>query len=440
MKRSFVNLIATVLLLGISWLVPHSVFSVKLETPGSAESASVPHTPSVDTSTVPPAPTAETPTGQLPAVTEAAGPQRDPLGELYFTVSGFEQPTHLARLPGSCVVGKIECPTAETVFTPFDVAEMVGGLIWSPDGKTALALTHAPDDLNKGMTKEELEQLEKTSREDYRVLPSVLYLFDAETGEWSELYRLENKFITSPFWSRDGQWIAFQVRNSPWVMHPILGDDGIYVIHSDGTGAQQLNNKEAVILGWIGSSILYQSFENTRAFPNPYQVEMLGLDGLVKMLFASERAAYYHLSPEGSIFVVADAHVENQATPLKAVDLLALDGNSIHSFGVYGNTYSSIWPVVWSPDGLQVAYCNLAKVYLAMRDGEPRQIFEAENPYGEPRVWNILFSPDSKYLLIEAYDGMPYATSISLEDGQENRLAWAGMDSDDQTHNLTWRP
>lgn len=113
MKRSLFNLISSLLLLGLGWLVPHSVFSVNLETaPTSAPALSADASPTL-------LPATETALEAAPVSIDLPAPQSDPYGEVYFTIvtpkeyvppaeppAGVDESTaRLARLPGSCVVG-----------------------------------------------------------------------------------------------------------------------------------------------------------------------------------------------------------------------------------------------------------------------------------------------------------------------------------------------
>jgi hypothetical protein len=438
MKRSLVSLIFSALLLGLGWLIPHSLFSVTLETPTAtpAPTQASTSTPLPFDLTLP-APLADA------TATSTPFPMRDPLGELYFTLVGSAQGPRLVRLPGSCVVGQTPCPAPETVHTPFNTQEIFSnvpeGLAWSQDGRWGVLVTHPEDELSRGRTKEELDQLQTQAPADFQIATSTIYLLDADNDTWSEIYHADRKYIYPPVWSADGQWLAFGVRSSVWAFHPIQPDDGIYIIHPDGSGLKQIANIDATLLGWIGNSVAVQ--QTTRPYPNlDYVIEMIAIDGQVSTLFRSTRMAYYQLAPDGGALFVTDAQGENSGGPQKSAELLALDGSVTHTFGVYSNMTQSIWAAAWSQDSSQLAYANLRRVYVASRTGEPHEIYLADDTFVEPSIWNMQFSPDQKFLLLDVYDGVPKLVVASLETNQSTPLTWAGMSLDEQAVKFSWRP
>lgn len=232
---------------------------------------------------------------------------------------------------------------------------------------------------------------------------------------------------------------GFRVRSTVWAFHPLQADDGIYVIHPDGSGLKQLADVDATTLGWVGSSVVIQHTIN----PYPgfgYAIELLALNGQVTSLFDSTRMAYYDLAPDGGTLLVTDGQGENRGGSQKSVDLLALDGSVTHTFGIFSNMTQSIWITDWSSDSSQIAFANLRRVYVTPRSGEPREVYLADDTYVEPSFWNMQFLPDQKSLLLDVYDGTPKLVVISLESGQSTVLTWEGMNPDEQATNFSWRP
>jgi hypothetical protein len=460
MKRILYTLLASVVVLAGNHLFSGSTLEANVETPaagiGSIPSFSGPVATEDQESIV------------SPPVIEP----RDPYGELYFTIITpreylppetpppyVEAAYRLARLPGSCVVGLEACPEAETVQTPFDMQDVFStdgtGLAWSPDGRYGLLVIHPEDELSAGKTQEELDQLRSQSPSEFDVSPSTLYMFDAETNTWSEVHRADGKFIYTPFWSSDGQQIAFQVRSSVWGFHASQADDGIYVIRPDGSDLRQVSRVDASILGWIGNSLLLREVKSLPP-AYAYRMEMLALDGEIKPLFESARAAFYALAPDGGLLLASDLHDPANGTPAKSVDLLALDGSILNTFGTFTNYSASIYPLVWSRDGSMAAFANLRRVYVGPRDGQGngfpngllgippdgpvREVYVADDSSVEPSFWNLQFSHDNRYLLMDVYDGTPHFVAVALDTGQAIPLEIKGMTESEQASSFSWRP
>ncbi|NOH02710.1 MAG: hypothetical protein HND47_12490 [Chloroflexi bacterium] len=460
MKRILYTLLTAVAVLMGNYFFSNGTLEVNVETP----------TPIPSPTLVPlPGTIVPTPIGG-PAIVPTPAEARDPYGELYFTIITpkayyppetpppyIEATYRLARLPGSCVVGLEECPEPDIVQTPFNLKDVYStsssGMIWSPDGRYGLLVSHPEDELSVGRTKEELEKLKNRSPSEFEVSPSTIHLFDAQTDSWSEVYRAERKFFSTPHWSSDGQWITFSITNSPWAFHPLDADDGIYIVRPDGSGVKQVSAAHANILGWIGNSILLQ--RPNGIYPSidyrTSRMEMLALDGETKPLFETDRVAFYSLAPDGGTLLVADSQGESGNSSIKAVDVLALDGSITHSFGMYTNLDSSIYPSVWSPDGSLVAFANLRRVYVAPRDGsglpngtagippDVREVYVADDTFVQPSFWNLQISNDNKYLLMDVYDGMPHFVTVSLETGQTIPLEIKGMTESEQASWFSWR-
>jgi hypothetical protein len=456
MKRIIVSLIFTSLLLGLCFLAPHSVFSVRIATPTPV--------PQADTSAlIPPAgmdvTLVDDPMSipELPP-TEEAG---DPYGELYFTVEQpkpyyppetpppgvYEATYRLVRLPGSCLVGLIECPAPENVPTPFNMQDVLatdsdsGALTWSPDGRYGVIFIHPPDDFTKGWTTEEWEQFKTRKLEELNISASTLYLFDSRTDTWHELFTADRKFFYSARWSPDGQWIAFTVASSMVTIHPFQANDGVYIVRADGSDLQRLGG-EGYILGWLGDSLILNRFLHPGSENDfSHVVEKLSLDGQVTKLFESSRLATYALAPDGGSLLAADAATREGGSPQKAVDVLALDGSVIRSFGTFSNFSSAVYPFVWSPDGSQVAFASLRRLYVAPRVSQldpssdtygvppdTREVYAASDAYSTPTFNDLEFSCDNKFLLTQVTEGFTHFVVMSLESGQSMALTIPHLD------------
>ena len=454
MKRSLMSLLVSALLLGLGSLVPRSTFDVTLETstplPSATLASSSPETVATNSNTL----------TSMPTPIE----EQDPYGEVYFTIikpkayyppatpppGVDESVSRLARLPGSCVVGLVACPAPEIVPTPFDMKEVFatdsdsGALKWSPDGRYGLIVAHPQDDLTRGWTDEGWEKLKSTPLSELQLSASTMYLFDADNDTWSEVYRADRKFFYTARWSADAQWIAFNVGSGMGSMHPSQADDGIYVVRPDGSGLQRLGEMDGneEILGWVGNSVLLRRFLRADQRVNfSHAVEKVNFDGQATTLFESSRLVNYALAPDGGSLLAADSTTRDGGSPQRAVDVLALDGSVIRSFGTFSNESSAIFPFVWSPDGSQVAFANLRRLYIAPRGSQldlpgdtfgvapdTREVYVADDTYISPNYIDLQFSHNNKYLLTEVYEGFTHFVVVSLESGQSRPLAIPHMD------------
>ncbi len=459
MKRPISNLILLILILSMALslagclaTIPSSVSSAAVEPPAAAgtpyPTVTAPYpteTPyptvtedygmETPSATLPEAYPTETPnptvtadnsqeTAREPTTTPFPTPTPDPLqaayGQVYFTLSRLNV-SRLVRLPGACVAGQQACLEPEALSTPFDGNEIFdvtkAGMSWTRDGRYAALATRPKDPVLAGRTN--------------------LLVYDALENIWVEIYRADGKYIYPGAWSPDGQWLSFTMVPSAGGLQ---ADDGIYVIHPDGSGPRQMANIEGSILGWIGSSVLAQrTLTSSPAWT--YRMELLGLDGQVKPLFTSSRVAFYHLNPDGRSLLATDAAIMDAPVSPKAVDLLSLDGNIIHSFGRYDTPASSIYGGVWSSDGAQVAFASQGRAYVAPRKGSPREVYAAGNrSAGNPEITRLQFSPDQRFLLMRVEDRTSKMVAVSLVDGQVYPVRWPGMSSADQVVGFSWRP
>jgi len=167
----------------------------------------------------------------------------------------------------------------------------------------------------------------------------------------------------------------------------------------------------------------------------------LDFNGQVTTLFESSRLANYALAPDGSSLLAADSATRDGFSPQKAVDVLALDGSVIRSFGAFPNLSSSWFPFIWSPDGSQVAFANLSYLYVAPRISQlgltadtfgippdTRKVYVADDSSMTSSYTDIQFSYDNKYILMQAYEGFMRFVVVSLETGQSTPLAIPHID------------
>jgi len=447
MKKILYTLLSAGILLVANLFVSNGTFHVAVELP----------TPVVSPTLI----SAQTTTAPTPTLvpTDASAETGDPYGEMYFSVivpdyASQTDPnipiddfiTRLVRVPGSCVVGLIECPAPEEIPIPFDMQNVLatdsnsGALTWSPDGRYGLIIIHPPDDFTKGWTPEEWEIFQKLGLENLDISPSTLYLFDAKTDTWSEIYRADRKFFYSSFWSPDGQWIAFTVASSMVTIHPFQADDGVYIVHPDGTGLQRLGGN-GYILGWVGDSIITRRFLDPASGSFAHFVEKVSLDGQVTKLFESSRLAQYALAPDGGSLLAADGATRDGGNSFKEVNVLALDGSVIRWFGAFSNQTTSIYPIAWSPDGTQVAFPNLRRLYVAPRVSQlelpkgsmgvppdTREVYVASDEFSAPRYEDFEFSRDNKFLLVQVYEGYTHFVVVSLETGKSIALSIPHLD------------
>lgn len=158
-------------------------------------------------------------------------------------------------------------------------------------------------------------------------------------------------------------------------------------------------------------------------------------------LFESSRLVNYALAPDGGSLLAADSATRDGGSPDRTVNVLALDGSVIRSFGSFSNASSAVFPFVWSPDGSQVAFANLRRLYAVPRVSQldvpadtfgippdAREVYVADDTYTPPDYMDIQFSHDSKYLLIQVYEGYVHFVVASLETGQSTPLAIPHMD------------
>ncbi len=308
-----------------------------------------------------------------PAPTASSDP--DPLNYVYFFTSDHNygnENVQLVRVPGSCVAGLIACPEAEVIPGPADLKFSLSSLVWAPNGNAAAFPYPISTDGNSAR----------------------LFLFSPQTNEWIAL--ADFNFIDPPMWSPDGQWLAFRVQDGQ-------GLDEIYVVHRDGSGLMNLSASEKlptdgspyVLNGWISNNVILRG-------RNDMVYLMRVDDGMVKPLFDTPWAkSNFVPSPDGYFLAYMD--VNAQRAVLK---LLTPDGNTTRDLATFEK--SSIYPIIWSPNGTQLAFAKMTNdpangqdLYVIAKDGTNlRQVYHST----AASITDIIFSPDGRYILLQDDD------------------------------------
>jgi Tol biopolymer transport system component len=151
--------------------------------------------------------------------------------------------------------------------------------------------------------------------------------------------------------------------------------------------------------GWISNHAVLHSRSNGTLYLLRPQ------DGSVKPLFETSlsKSDLVVPSPDGYFLAYTDASA--QKVTLK---LLTPDGNTVRDLATFQNT--SIYPIVWSPDGTGLAFVSLTNgrdpasgqdVYIIESDGRGlQQVYHSPSA----SIAEIVFSPDGKHLLFQDDD------------------------------------
>ena len=294
--------------------------------------------------------------------------ENDPLGQVYFFITDHEygnETTKLVRLPGSCVAAQTPCPEPETITPPFGFNFSLTPLIWSPDGKYA-ALA-------------------------YRLIKMEILLTcfcSTRSGDLAAIGRVQFHRISHSV--TGWEWLAFRVQDGE-------GGEDIYAVRRDGsdlidlTASNKLPEKGRPyrLSGWLNDNVILRS-------GNPVDGGLVYLwhivDGVTKPLFDTPwNKDDLVPSPDSSFLVYTD--VSGQKTVLK---LLTPDGRVIRDLVTFQG--GSIYPILWSPDGTQIAFtemdsefANGQDVYLIGSDGRNlQQVYRST----VGSITTIAFSPD----------------------------------------------
>jgi Tol biopolymer transport system component len=151
--------------------------------------------------------------------------------------------------------------------------------------------------------------------------------------------------------------------------------------------------------GWINNHVILHSKSNGRIYL--FRVE----DGAVTSLFDTPIAKSDLVVPSPDGYFLAYTEAADQKIALK---LLTPDGNTARELAAFRNT--SVYPIVWSPDGTRLAFVALTNgsdpasgqdVLILGSDGR-----ELQQVYHSPSasIAEIVFSPDGNYLLFQDDD------------------------------------
>jgi len=351
----------------------------------------------------------------------------DSLGQIYFILGSFDRDIskyQLVRLPGLCVIGEIECPQPEEVQTPFD-PKNIEALDWSPDGKKAIAIETPSEEVEWGMR---------------QVPPSIIYVFDAEEETWTKVYESSEYVLDGGKWSPDGKWIAF-------VQSDIMPASGkreneiqqLFVIRPDGSDLKMLFSPATHFFSWSGGNLLLQASDHPNDSSNEDAIAYLQNRDVISInpetgettaLFKPDRYSALYPSPDGKFLAFVDSPTRPElSTPIKEIRLFDPSGKLLHSLGSYSNNqlYSGIYPVSWSADSNLIAYRNLRKMYISNPLGQPVEVYQLDDTYVQPSIYNAVFSPDGSHLLMEVFDGHHKLVVVSADGKGQHEVTWAGQ-------------
>ncbi len=361
---------------------------------------------------------ATSPVAITPVVTESGPMTEAEAGELYFFLQPrcmqAGQSIQLVRVSGMCVAGGDNCPPVEKIEVPFAFNFTINALSWSPDGRYA---AFAYSDTSSGT-------------------PTKLWLFDASAKTWTSLAQFP--YIDPPFWSRDGQWIAFRTQDG-------LGGEDVYVVRPDGkdlksiSGRLPVEGRPYIMDGWYTENVIMRS-----ALPGHegsiYLVR--AANGQARPMFETLLTkAPFVASPDASLLAYDEYDYTSQNHLLKVMEPDGANAVTLANF-----TGGSLYPLVWSPDSRFVAfnYYNsfangepLAEVYVVSRNGQSLSLV-----YKGVTVGRLVFSPNGKYLLVEETTSLTggHLYLINLATLANKILEAPGLSTDYDWYAPSWRP
>jgi Tol biopolymer transport system component len=343
------------------------------------------------------------------AVTPAAQPSAT--GEIYFTLmdsNSYPDPNlRLVRLPADCLIKGGGCPEPQIVPGYPNRDRSILPLAWSPDGKLAAVPYPAPANAER----------------------MALYIFNPADGSWKSIYEDEYIYDTVQ-WSPDGKWLAF--------MPQANNVRSIYVTRPDGSGLHSLSGGqfsstegELGISGWLGNELLFIAGKPGetalyRMRPDENRPRVL-LDAL-------QGKAVFSPSPRGQFIAFIDG-----SDKTRALSLMSPGGATVRQLASFQN--GSIWPIVWSPDGKQLAFVvgnpvgDSSTLYLIGIDGSGlSQVYQGRG------ILNLAFAPDGQALVVEGDDATgTHLFMISLNGGGQQILQAPGLRLDTNWRGVSWR-
>ncbi len=363
-----------------------------------------------------PAPQADSTPEDAPpiSVITESSPNVDEAGELYF----FLQPRQnggvieLARVSGLCVFDSANCPPLEKIQIPFALNFTINALSWSPDGKYA-AFAY-PDNPNG--------------------TPQKLFIFDPAAKTWKSI--AEFPYIDPPFWSPDGNLIAFRMQDG-------LGAENVHVIKRDGSNLKSISKhlpaegKSYIMDGWYAEHIIMRSAVSAGRL---YLVR--ASDEAVRTLFdSSPTKSQIIAAPDASLFAYDDYDPGTQNHDLNVTSPDGANSATLANF-----TGGSLYPIVWSPNSQLIAFNHYsnstsnapsAEVYIVSRDGS-----KISPIYKGTTVGRLIFSPNGKYLLAEETTSISggHLFIINLATLEQKILQAPGLSTDYDWYAPSWRP
>ena len=199
--------------------------------------------------------------------------------------------------------------------------------------------------------------------------PSGLYIMDKDGTNRSVV--IESRFIDSPSWSPDGQWLAFSTGTIQKIK--TNGDSLISFIGSDNLDGAGLffpdwtaDGKHILFDGpadpTVGFYYMTSNFENVK---RAFSLEILGRDPEISPNL--ERIVY-----------------QSWAVGTVSSEIFITDTSGIKFIRLTQNTQTDSSPT-WSPDGTQIAWSSSIRLSIMNADGSDQH----QIAYGNSPSWSV---------------------------------------------------